>query len=341
MHNLRRLLLAMLLVPGLTNAHQSFANLFERTSASVVVLHTTETRVTPRQSRGTVSVPGLGSGVLISEDEILTAAHVVHAVDAVEVEFTGGTRIVGEVISSEPRADIALVRLQQPYIDARPAQLGDSDRSKVGDPVFLIGAPYGLGHTLTTGHISGRHRPETHLGNLERAEFFQTDAAINQGNSGGPMFNRHGEVIGIVSHILSTSGGSEGLGFAVTSNTANRLMLQQRAFYSGFDGYALTGDLARAFNIAHESGILIQRVAAGSFAQRLGLRAGTIPVEIGEEKVTIGGDIVVEVEGIPITGDDSLDRIRSTIQSLEVGDKLHVKVLRAGRLVDLSAYILI
>ena len=108
--------------------------------------------------------------------------------------------------------------------------LGDSDKVEVGGDVFIVGAPYGISHTLTAGHVSGRHRPNTIYSELATAEFVQTDAAINEGNSGGPMFGMAGEVIGIVSHIISKSGGFEGLGFVVTSNMARALLLERRSF---------------------------------------------------------------------------------------------------------------
>src|SRR2546428_14066573 len=119
---------------------------------------------------------------------------------------------------------------------------------------------------------------------MSRAEFFQADAAINQGNSGGPLFNMKGEVIGIVSHILSHSGGSEGLGFAVTSKVARQL-LEQKSFWSGLGGFMLSGDMAQVFNPPPPGvGLLVQRVAAGSPAERMGLKAGTTRASIGDEE---------------------------------------------------------
>ena len=113
----------------------------------------------------------------------------------------------------------------------------------------MVGAPLGITHTLTVGHLSARHKPNATFSGMLTAEFFQTDAAINRGNSGGPMFNLKGEVIGIVSYNLSQGGGSDGLGFAVTSNMTRRLLLDEPSVWSGLDGYLLTGEAARAFNL--------------------------------------------------------------------------------------------
>ena len=182
---------------------------------------------------------------------------------------------------------------------AAVARLGDSDRAEVGDQVFVVGAPLGIGRTLTVGHLSARRTMNATSGGVVSRELFQTDAAINQGNSGGPLFDLNGNVIGVVSYIMSRSGGSDGLGFVVTSNTARRLLLDERTVWSGLDGYLLAGDLARAFNLPTERGaLLVQRVAAGSPAERLGLRGGTMPVAFGQETILLGGDVILAVEGI-------------------------------------------
>src|SRR2546428_13848763 len=216
-----------------------------------------------------VSVGGLGSGVLISPDgKILTAAPVVQTADAIEVEFLTGEPLRAPVLSSEPSADVALLQLEKAPRGPFVAKIGDSDSVEIGAPVFVVGAPLGASHTLTVGYISARRKPNATLSGMSRAEFFQTDAAINQGNSGGPLFNMQGEVIGIVSYILSHSGGSEGLGFAVTSKVARQL-LEQKSFWSGVSGYMLSGDLAQGFNVPPPGGGPPgAAVAAGSPAPR-------------------------------------------------------------------------
>jgi S1-C subfamily serine protease len=169
---------------------------------------------------------------VISPTEILTAAHVVQAADQVWVEFTTGDTIEARVRASDQASDVALLELSRPAPTA-PAVVGDSDQSKVGDEVFVVGAPLGQTHTLTVGHISARRANPFMFTSFEPVELFQTDAAINPGNSGGPMFTMGGELIGVVSHILSTTGGFQGLGYAVTSNQA-RATLEDPNTFSGW-----------------------------------------------------------------------------------------------------------
>ena len=156
----------------------------------------------------------------------------------------------------------------------KPSPMADSRTVRVGDQVMIIGAPYGLSHSMSVGWISARWPPNTVYKSMPLAEFFQTTATINTGNSGGPMFNMAGEVIGIVSHNISKSGGSEGLGFVVTINTAKKLLLERKSFWSGIDGTMLTGDLAAIFNLPQPAGFLVKTVAQGSSAWNMGLLGG-------------------------------------------------------------------
>ena len=333
----------LLLVAGgcFGQAHaQQLREMFSKTNPSVVVIRTVERRVTP-QAQGLMSLPGLGSGVLISTDgKILTASHVVQAADQVSVEFADGRKERAHVAASYPRADIAIVQLDFPPAGLVPAKLGDSDAVQVGDDVFVIGAPYGLSHSLTVGHISGKHISKESIAGLAKVEVFQTDAAINQGNSGGPMFNMAGEVVGIVSQILSNTGGFQGVGFAVTSNIASKLLLNKKSFWTGIDGYLLTNELARIFNVPQPAGLLVQRAAENSPASDLRLVAGTIPTNIGGAELVVGGDIILEVAGIPIVEDwKTLDEIQSALGNLKTGEKYSLKVLRGGAVIELSAYV--
>jgi serine protease Do len=320
------------------SAAATVSQAFKRVGGSVVVVRTIEHLPSPRRSRALeMQAPGLGSGVLISADgKVLTAAHVVQTADAVGIEFPGGELIEASVLASDPAADIALLQVGRVPDGVQPAKLGDSDKTEVGDQIFVVGAPFGISHTLTVGYVSARRRPNATFG-LESAEMFQTDAAINQGNSGGPMFNLAGEVIGVVSRIVSRSGGSEGLGFAVTSNTT-RLLLAKPTVWSGVEGYLLTGEMARAFNVpVSRAGLLVQRVAHGSLAERLGLRGGNLPAVVAGEELIAGGDIVLAVEDIALGAQDAYEAIRKRM--IEVRDQngpLRVTVLRAGDIVELS-----
>jgi serine protease Do len=328
---------AALLFTATPGAAETLSEVFARVNPSVVEIHTRETDLPKRPLAKPVSVPGLGSGVLISPDgKVLTAAHVVQTADAIEVQFLTGEKLRARVLSSEPTVDVALLQLERPPKDPLVATLGDSDQVEVGEDVFVVGAPLGISHTLTAGHISGRRAPNATFSGMLRGELFQTDAAINQGNSGGPMFNMRGEVIGIVSYILSNSGGFEGLGFAITSKVAREL-LDQKSFWSGVDGYMLSGDLAQVFNVPPPGvGLLVQRLASGSPAERLGLKAGTVRATIGDEDLIVGGDIILEILGVSLAAPNSLGTIRQRITDLGPRDPVAVKVLRAGKTLTLT-----
>jgi serine protease Do len=313
---------------------QQLRDQFRAASPSVVIVRTIERTSSPTPDDGFLSASGIGSGVLISPDgKVLTAAHVVQTADRVTVEFANGMSIPARVIASEPRADVALLQLQRVPPGAVAARLADSDSVQVGDDVFIIGAPYGLGHSLSAGHVSGRHDMRRTVRGVP-IEVLQTDAAVNVGNSGGPMFNTEGAVVGIVSQILSQSGGFEGVGFAVSSKVARELMLSQQPFWSGVDGYLLTDELARTFNIPQPAGLLIQHVAEGSPAAAMGLRPSTVRAAIGDEQLLVGGDIVLSVAGIAVADDDAVfDRMQ---RALAGPGAVEVTVLRAGKIATLK-----
>jgi serine protease Do len=229
----------ILVVAAESAGAQGMADLFGKVAGTVVVIQAT--------GRDTIEI---GSGVLISPDgKIMTAAHLVHGADAVAVKFLGGRTVSAQVVASELAADLSLIQLDQVPAGLRAAKLANSDQVRVGDQVIVVGAPYGLSHSLSVGWISARWAPSTMYKAIPLAEFFQTDASINTGNSGGPMFSMAGEVIGIVSHTISKSGGSEGLAFVVTMNTARQLLLEPRSIWSGLEGQLLSNELADLFNL--------------------------------------------------------------------------------------------
>jgi S1-C subfamily serine protease len=318
---------------------KSLRDVFKRVDPSVVVVGTNSHQVVTGPKMQLATLPGLGSGVLISVDgKVMTAAHVVQTADEIKVQFQNGESVPAKVLTSDPAADVALLQLDRVPAGAVVARFGDSDETEVGDEVFVVGAPVGMSHTLTVGHISARRKPNTMFGGMSRAEFFQTDAAINQGNSGGPMFNMAGEVVGIVSHIISKSGGFEGLGFVVTANLARRLLLDQNPFWSGVESFMLSGDLARVFNLPQNAGMLVQRVASNSPAAQLGLKPGTMTAVIEGDPMIVGGDIILEVQGVPVTGDGaSYLVIRDRLIRLRQGEAITVVVWRNGRKEELTA----
>ena len=317
---------------------QALREVFKRVNSSVVVINTIKDVIgSPQNER--VSVAELGSGVLISKDgEIMTAAHLVQTADTIFVQFSSQDLLTAKVIASEPVADVALLKLNEPPPSgAVVAKLGDSDKTEVGDQVFIVGAPHGISRTLTVGYISGRRQSNFMYSGLSLGEFFQTDAAINQGNSGGPMFNMAGEIVGIVSAIVSNSGGSEGLGFVATSNMARQLLLERRSFWSGVAGYFITNKVAKVLNVPPPgAGMLVQYVAKNSPAAQMGLRGGTTKATFEGENVVLGGDVILAVQGIPWSV-KNYEKIQEVVGRLNPGDLVRVKILRSGEQLELSA----
>jgi serine protease Do len=316
----------------------SIEDVFDRVHQSVVTLRTAGRTVLPDMPTQFTSIQGIGSGVLFNDKgDILTAAHVVQTADEVLVEFPNGKIGAGRVISSVPSVDLALVRFIGPIPDGVvPATLGDSDEVRVGQRIMVVGAPLGISHTLTVGHVSARRGGKGLMSSMTATELFQTDAAINQGNSGGPMFNMQGEVVGIVSHIVSKTGGHQGLGFAVTSNVARELLIDAAPFWSGADGLYVTSRMAEILNTpGGRSGYLIQRVAKNSPSEALGLVGGDLLVNIAGQEILLGGDIVLVVQDIPFE-EENIDRIRELVAQLGPNDEMKLLVLRGGKLLRIT-----
>ena len=312
---------------------QSVGDVFRRVSPSVVVIRSKGRDVS---ASGQVRFGEIGSGVLISSDgKVMTAAHVVHAMDEISVEFIGGETVPARVVASEPAADLSLLQLDRVPANVKASRLADSRSVRVGDQVLVVGAPYGLAYSLSVGYVSARWPPNSVYPSFPLAEFFQTDATINTGNSGGPLFNLAGDVIGIVSHNISKGGGSEGLGFVVTINTAKDLLLARRSIWSGLEGHTLSGELAAIFNLPQPEGFLIKTVAKGSPAELAGIRGGNRTAVIGGQTLVVGGDVLLAVEGIPAGNLADYPRMRDHLQKLPAGATITVTVLRAGRVVNL------
>lgn len=315
----------------------SVAEVFNKVKDAVVIVKTTEREAPDVPGGEATASSGLGSGVLISkEGRILTAAHVVQVAESIFVEIPGGETLSAKVVASEPSADVALIQLERPPTNPVVAILGDSDAVRVGDEVFVVGAPLGMSHSVTVGHISGRRTVSDLFGGFESAEMFQTDAAINAGNSGGPMFDMEGHVIGVVSHVLSGAAGNGGLGFAATSGMAKSILLDRRGIWSGLEGHLLQGEQARIFQLPQARGILVQRVAAKSPAAKVGLMGGTQPAVVAGDTFLVGGDVILSVEGISIAEADSAPRIREKLATRKPGAPVSVVVLRGGRRLELQ-----
>jgi serine protease Do len=322
---------------GIQAHGQQLREVFRNVQQTVVVVRTEQKGLAPFPLQGQTSLNGLGSGVLISNDgKVLTAAHLVESADKTIVEFSGGELIPARVVGCAISADVALLQLERQPPNYIAARLGDSDSAEVGDEIFVVGAPYGISRTLTAGHVSGRRLLNSETDATKTIEFLQTDAAINTGNSGSPVFNLNGEVVGIVNNIMSRSGGSEGLAFASTSNTARRVLLEHKSFWTGIDGVLIEGNLAKALNLTQSAGLLVQRVAEGSIAWRAGIRPGTLRATVEGEEIVLGGDIILRVNDVSIQNDASYDQIYERIGSNNSRQNLVITVIREGQTLKLG-----
>lgn len=240
---------------------------------------------------------GLGSGFIVSTDGvILTNAHVVDGAQEVTVRLTDRREFTAKVIGVDKQTDVAVLR-----IDARDlptVKLGDARNARVGDWVLAIGSPYGLANTVTAGIVSAKSRA---LPNETYVPFLQTDVAVNPGNSGGPLFNTAGEVIGINSQIFSRTGGYQGLSFAIPIEVANQVkdqILAHGKVTRGFLGVTVQDvnqGLADSFGMKHPEGALVSDVTAGSPAQKAGLQPGDVIVQVGNDPVTTSTELPAQI----------------------------------------------
>ena len=312
---------------------QDLADLFEDIKRSVVTIYVQESVNTGKGDPRTFTAnEGLGSGVLINDNIVLTASHVVANADKIMVQFFDGEAIPAITTRISRMADVAVITLRQAPADPHFAQIGNSDEARIGDEIFVVGAPMGLPYSLSTGIISGRHSEHGFSNDGKSLEFFQTDASINTGNSGGPMFNYQGEVVGIVSSILTRSGGFEGIGFAATSNVARNLLTERGSVYFGIESMILSYEMTRILNVPQESGMLVQHVVGNSPAGKLGIRGGFRKVLMDEQEIILGGDIILQVDDIVITGEESVYEIWEHLSSTHATVTPTIKVLRDGEI---------
>ena len=317
----------------LSPAEIQAVNLYKKVFPTVVTILASKSTFEREKGESLQEQHLVGSGVLISpECHVLTAAHVVDKANRIIVKTADGDLHEAELLFSESSADIALIKLVKPDETLPHAKLGDSDNLAVGQLAYAVGSPYGLEHTFTMGHISAfREFNRLYEGTI-LAEFIQTDAAINTGNSGGPIFNSQGEVIGIASRIISVSGGSQGLGFAVTINTAKQLLALEDRVWIGIEGIFLNSEqIARLFNHELEGGLLIERVAKGSPADKAGLRGGSLPAKILGRDFLLGGDLVFQFGDQRACDVECLMAARKRLVHL---DRINVKFLRNGKVMD-------
>ena len=278
----------------------------------------------------------LGSGFVIDRSgRIVTNYHVIDGAQEIEVNFSGDDRVPAKVVGSDPSTDLAVLEIDAQARALTPLPLGNSDAVRVGDSVVAIGNPFGLERTVTAGIISALQREITAPNGYTIDKVIQTDAPINQGNSGGPLLSARGAVIGVNSQIEgSVTGGNVGIGFAVPINTVREVVSQiiedgsVEHAYLGVRMQAIDENLAETFRMSVESGVLIVDVVDGSPADDAGLQGGDQQVIVGGTSYVLGGDIVTGADGESVAGPDDL---RTLIMEKKPGDAMTLEIHRGDR----------
>jgi S1-C subfamily serine protease len=276
----------------------------------------------------------LGSGFVIDRaGDIVTNYHVVHGATTTQVSFSNNERYRARLVGSDPSTDIAVLRVDVQANALKALPLGNSDAVRVGDQVIAIGNPFGLDRSVTSGIVSAVQRRIEAPNNLSIAHVIQTDAALNHGNSGGPLLNAEGQVIGVNAQIETggPSQGNVGIGFAIPIDTVRDVVAQlikhgkvEHAFL-GIEGKTLTASIAQLFHLPVSSGVLVATVRHGSGAAQAGLKAASDEVTVQGESWPAGGDVIVKVDGEPIS---SVERLVDVIAAKKPGDRIDVEVVR-------------
>jgi len=277
---------------------------------------------------------GAGSGSIIdTAGHVLTNHHVIRDSTKLEVTLNDGSKWPARFVGADPDNDLAVIKIDAPKEKLAVIPMGDSSELQIGQKVLAIGNPFGLGQTLTTGIISSLGRSIRSEAGTLIEDVIQTDAAINPGNSGGPLLDSKGKIIGINSAIISPTGASVGIGFAIPANTAKRILpeLISKGHVSypwiGASIYPLIPEFAKVLGLKVERGAMIAEVVAGGPSDKAGLRGGDRQVQVGNSVIPVGGDIITEMDGQNVTSSDGLIRM---IRDHRPGDRVELKLLRKG-----------
>jgi S1-C subfamily serine protease len=277
----------------------------------------------------------LGSGFVIDKaGHIVTNFHVVRGATKIFVSFSGQDQLAGTVVGSDPSTDVAVLKIRAQASALTPLELGNSDALRVGDSVYAIGNPFGYTRTLTSGIVSALQRQIKAPNSLTIDNVIQTDASINHGNSGGPLLDAAGRVIGVTSQIYAENSqqGNLGIGFAVPVNTVRNIAAQIISTgkvahaYLGVETAPITPELTKLYHLP-ASGLIIQAVVGGGPAKRAGLAGGSTNVVVNGESYRLGGDVIVGVDGAPVS---AFEQLRDAIARKQPGDTIKLEVVRNG-----------
>jgi S1-C subfamily serine protease len=313
-----------------TSESLSASEVYEKAYKSVVEITTTLSQPSPMG--GEQQASGQGSGfVFDSAGHIVTNHHVVDGAQSVSVRFWDGSSYDATVVGSDPSTDLAVIKVDAPADALVPLALGNSDELSVGESVVAIGSPFGLENTLTSGVVSALNREMTSQNNFTISNSIQTDAAINHGNSGGPLLNAAGQVIGVNTQIKSESGGSDGIGFAIPSSTVSSIVPQIISSGSVEHAYLGVGVATLSQSVADQlgvpAGVMVTEVREGTPAADAGLRAASGSAMVDGQSYPTGGDVITAVEGTAITDGAAL---QSAIDAKRPGDSVEITFTRDG-----------
>lgn len=313
-----------------TSKQSSIGTIATRGAQSVIEVIVTSTS---DQSPGSQAQQAQGSGfVYDTKGHLITNAHVVEGAASLKVLFADGSTYKATVVGTDAASDVAVIKITAPTSQLHPLTLADSSNVKVGDEVVAVGAPFGLANTVTTGIVSALNREITSPDNTPIEGAIQTDAAINHGNSGGPLFDAQGRVIGVNSQIESDSGGNDGVGFAVPSNTvasiASQLIATGTAQHARLGVTVQTIPAQAAAKLGSSAGVAVRSVQSGSAAKTAGLKAATGSKTIDGTSYPTGGDVITAIDGTPVT---TAEQLRGIIDSHRPGNHVELTVIRGGK----------
>jgi S1-C subfamily serine protease len=313
-----------------TTESLSVSEIYEQTYKGVVEITATSSQSSPLG--GEQQAQGQGSGFVFDSDgHIVTNDHVVESAEAASVRFWDGSTYDATIVGTDPSTDLAVIKVDAPSSLLVPLTLGDSTQLSVGEGVVALGSPFGLEGTVTSGIVSALNREMTSPNNFTISNSIQTDAAINHGNSGGPLVNAAGDVIGVNTQIKSESGGSDGIGFAIPSSTVASIVPEIVSSGSVEHAYLGVAVASLSQSVADELGVpagaMVTEVRQGTPAADSGLRAATGSAMVDGQSFPTGGDVITAVDDTAVTSGSDL---QTAIDAKRPGDTVTITYTRDG-----------
>ena len=326
------------LAPNPSALSSTIQSIYARANPGVVSIETTQSSPVASAFGRPGQAEGAGSGFVVdSQGNVVTNDHVVNGATSLRVVFSDGTTVAGNVVGQDPGDDLAVVKVEASASQLHPLNIGDSSTVTVGQMVVAIGNPFDLHNTVTSGIVSALGRTRTAVNGRSIANMIQTDAPVNPGNSGGPLLDDQGNVIGIVSQIESPIRGSVGVGFAIPSATLSRYLSTLESggkvqhAWLGITGEQITPELAKSLGLSTTSGVYVVSVSAGGPSDNAGLQGAS--GDATSDRTPTGGDVITQIDGNAVR---SVQDLSNEIDGKSPGDIVTLTVERSGKPVTLS-----